>query len=188
MDDLNRTNTAATVLSIEDLRAHLNVDGVDSDAVIMACQRAAVDMVERECGIQIGPGQYTLVTDFPQGRSDIVLPRPPLTAVSSVTYVAPDGTSLTLDPDVARVSTARPGRLALRPGRSWPETAGGGAVTIVYTAGNSLGQVPEALLHTIRLLTGHYFENREGTSTLTIKEVPLAVASILNQFRFVEAI
>ncbi|MGC4031475.1 MAG: hypothetical protein QM754_07035 [Tepidisphaeraceae bacterium] len=186
--ELTRNNTAATVLELSDLKDHLSVDGSDSDTVITACQRAAVDMIERETNTQVGPGQYTLVTDFPQSRADIVLPKPPLVSVESVTFTAPDGTSLTLEPDVFRVSTSRPGRLVLRPGRSWPTTAGGGAVTIVYTSGNDLGQVPEALLHCVRLLTGHFFDNREGTSTLTIKEVPLAVASIVNQFRFVEAV
>ena len=186
--ELTRINTAASVLDLGDIKDHLGVDGADSDGVIMACQRAAVDLIERECRIQIGPGKYTLVCDFPQGRGDIVLPLPPLIAVESVTYIDRDGNSLTLGPDVVRVSHSRPGRIGLLPDRSWPESAGSNAVTINYTAGNALGQVPESLLHAVRLLTGSFFENREGTSTLTIKEVPFAVQMILNQFRFVEAL
>lgn len=186
--ELTRTSTTAAVLDIGDLRDHLSLDDSSLDTVVNACQRAAVDLVERETNTQIGPGAYTLVTDFPPGRGDIVLPKPPLVAVQSVTYLDPAGNSMTLDPSVYRVSHSRPGRLVLRAHHSWPATAGDGSVTITFTAGYALTQVPEALLHAVRLLTGSYLENREATSPLTIKEVPYAVDLLLNQFRFLEAV
>jgi uncharacterized phiE125 gp8 family phage protein len=186
--ELTRTSTTAVVLDLADLKDHLSIDGAESDAVIMACQRAAVDLIERECGIQIGPATFTLTTDFPPRGGDITLPKPPLVSVDSVQYLTPNGTSLNLGTNAFRASLSRPGRLRPTPGRSWPETAGGGAVTIDYAAGNALNQVPEGLLHAIRLLTGHYFENREATSLMTVKDVPFAVEMILNQFKFVEAV
>ena len=186
---LIRTSTTATILDVLDIKDHCGIDGADLDAVLNACQRAAVDFIERECGIQVGPGEFVFTTDFPAGAA-IVLPKPPLASVEVVTFIDPAGNDMALDPSEYRVNTGmRPGRLKPRPGLSWPATIGGGdAVTIEYTAGWPLGSVPEGLLHAIRLLTGHYFENREATSTLTIKEVPFAVESLLNQFRFVESV
>ena len=185
---LIRTSTTATILDPLDIKDHCGVDGVDFDAVLSACQRGALDFIERECGIQIGPGEYTLTTDFPPGR-EIVLPKPPLAGVQAVTFTGPAGATQTLDPTEYRVSLTRPGRLVLMPGRAWPATIEGGeAVTIEYTAGWPLGQVPEGLQAALRLCTAHLFENREATSPLTIKEVPFALESLMNQFRFVEAV
>ena len=186
---LIRTSTTATILDVLDIKDHCGVDGAELDAVLAACQRAAVDFIERECGIQIGPGQFVFTTDFPAGR-EIILPKPPLVSVEQVTFIDAGGDEPQLDQWEYRVNaTASPGRIVLRPGCSWPATDHGGeAVTIEYTAGWPLGSTPEGLCHAIRLLTGHLFENREATSTLTIKEVPFALASLLNQFRFVEAV
>ncbi|HEX8323913.1 MAG TPA: head-tail connector protein [Tepidisphaeraceae bacterium] len=186
--DLVRTSTAATVLDIGDVRDHLGIDGTGLDPVLNACQRAAVDVIERECNIQIGPATFVLTTDFPACRGDITLPKPPVVAVQSVAYIDAAGNTQTLDPTAYRVGTARPGRLLVRPGRTWPETARGGAVTITFTAGHALNNLPESLLHAVRLLVGHYFENREATSTLTVKDVPFEVEMILNQHRFMEAV
>lgn len=186
---LIRTSTTATILDVLDIKDHCGVDGADLDAVLAACQRAAVDFIERECGIQIGPGEFEFTTDFPPGR-EIILPKPPLVSVGVVTFIDPAGDESQLDQWEYRVNaTTRPGRIILRPDYSWPSTEDGGdAVTIQYTAGWPLGSVPEGLCHAIRLLTGHFVENREATSTLTIKEVPFAVESLLNQFRFMEAV
>lgn len=186
---LIRISTTPTILDAMSIKEHCGVDGADLDAVLDACQRAAVDFIERECRIQIGPGSFTFTTDFPAGR-EIVLPTPPLVSVQAVLFTGPAGDTQTLDQSGYRVNAAaRPGRIALRPGFSWPATDDGGdAVAIEYTAGYDLAQVPEGLKHAIRLLTAHFAENREATSTLTIKEVPFAVEALLNQFRFVEAV
>ncbi len=44
--------------------------------------------------------------------------------------------------------------------------------------------VPEALVHAVRLLAGHYYENREASIVgVSITEIPFGVADIVADFR-----
>jgi uncharacterized phiE125 gp8 family phage protein len=58
-------------------------------------------------------------------------------------------------------------------------------VEINFTAGYGAlaSAVPERLKLAIKILTAHYFENREALSTLDLKEVPLSVATLIADFR-----
>lgn len=66
-------------------------------------------------------------------------------------------------------------------------TADGEAIDITDTGtGTSfLGVVPGPVLAAMKLLIGHLYENRETTSPLTIKEVPLAAKSLLTMERII---
>src|SRR5207244_2259318 len=84
-----------------------------------------------------------------------------------------------------------PGRLVLRPGKSWPDTDGSaGNVQVYFTAGYSddASLVPAGLLHGIRLMVGHYYENREAATDRRIDAIPLAVESLIQQAMFPEAV
>jgi len=58
----------------------------------------------------------------------------------------------------------------------------GGTAIDVGTAGTGnlyFGEMPETIKAAMKLLIGHWYENREDTSPLTIKDVPRAVDSLL---------
>ena len=45
------------------------------------------------------------------------------------------------------------------------------------------GCIPKPIEQAILLLIGHFYNNRETTSTLTVKEVPLAYEYLLQQYK-----
>lgn len=64
-------------------------------------------------------------------------------------------------------------------------TAGGTAVAITSagTGTNFLGEVPEALRSALKLLLAHWFEHREASADVALREVPLAVEALCWPYR-----
>ena len=102
----------------------------------------------------------------------IFVPRPPLLAVSSIVYLATDGTSTTLDSgDYRVVTSSHPGRIEEAYGEVWPSTRGViGDVVITHTAGygTAASSVPVALRQAVLLMAAHLFEQREPVLTGSI--------------------
>lgn len=98
----------------------------------------------------------------------IVLPRPPLVSVTSVTYTDTDGTSATLSSDDYHVDTAsEPGRIVLKYGESWPTATlqTSNPIVIRFVAGyGDAEDVPEWAKWAIKVMVADRYENREATT------------------------
>ena len=110
--------------------------------------------------------------------------QPPLRSVQSVSYVAGNGSIVTLDPASYYVDTdSTPGRIAPAVGCGWPHARQQpGAVAITYVAGfDNLDPKIRIAKTAAKLLLGNYYENREavGSKALGV-EVPFAVQSMLD--------
>jgi uncharacterized phiE125 gp8 family phage protein len=162
-------------------KAHCRIDLNDDDALVDGLIKAAREWCENRIGQQFMPATWRLKLDrFPSWT--IELPRPPLTAVSSVVYLDTAGASQTLSSSLYRVDTdSMPGRLTPAYSQLWPVTYSvTSAVTITYTAGYaSASAVPQSIKQAILLLVGHWYENREATSDANLREIPQAVESLL---------
>lgn len=120
-------------------------------------------------------------------RGTLYLPKPPLGAVSQISYFDPTTqVSTILDPSKYLVDPYTvPARIMPSYGNVWPTTWEVlNAVTISYTAGFSAdgSLVPESLKTAIRLLVAHWYAHREAvdlSSTQQLVPVPLAVQSLL---------
>jgi uncharacterized phiE125 gp8 family phage protein len=87
-----------------------------------------------------------------------------LQSVTSIIYVATDGTSTTLATTEYQVdATTEPGRVAPAYGKIWPVTrAQMSAVTVVFVAGyGAASAVPDLIKTAMRLLVGCWYEQRE---------------------------
>lgn len=119
----------------------------------------------------------------------LALPRPPLQAVVSVSYVDADGVEQTLPAGAYMVDTrSSPGRLRLRPDLEWPavqaESLGG--IVFRYRAGyGDKGEdVPADITSAMLMLIGHLYENRETSISGTIITlVPMGVEQLLWPYR-----
>lgn len=117
----------------------------------------------------------------------IRIPRPPLQSVTSIKYYDTDDTEYTLSSSSYLVDTAsEPGRVILNSGESWPSSVTlrpANAVVIRFVAGYGDDQedVPETTQQAIRLLVGHWYENREAVSTTGAvpKDLPFGVRALL---------
>ena len=103
-----------------------------------------------------------------------------MTALTSIKYDDTDDTEQTYSSanywtDLLSV----PARVQVK--TSWPSTkVKPGAVRIRLAAGYAtVTEIPAVLLHAVKLLVGHWYENREATNTLTIKDIPLGIDALL---------
>jgi uncharacterized phiE125 gp8 family phage protein len=198
------TAPAAEPLTTEEVKAHLRVDISDDDTLINSLTTAAREHVEHLTRRQLMPATWRLSLDSfpgnfqrrgawfretPEG-TDILLPRPALTAITHIKYYDASGVLQTLSTDVYSAQTDdEPGRVTLKYGQQWPDTQDvANAVVITYTSGYSTGSdavtsaaaVPKSLKQAILLLVAHWYENREAAGRMS-EEVAFAVTNLCAQ-------
>lgn len=144
---------------------------------------AARQYVEAATGRSLITRTLELVLDrFPRGP--IALSRGPVQAVSSVVYRDPAGIEQTMDPATYLVDEIDGGVAALR--YPWPSTAERfDAVRVRYVAGyGDAGDVPATYKQAMRLLVGHWFDQRSDVVIgATPAQIPHGVKRLLNQAR-----
>jgi len=127
-----------------------------------------------------------------QPKDQILLPKPSLLSVESIKSIGLDGIQVTMDPATYDVEVGTlPGRITLGYLQAWPLTRNQrNCVTIDFTAGYGADGtfVPGAIKAAIKLLIGHWYENREAVilSRYSVAEVPLTVDALLAAHQVVE--
>jgi uncharacterized phiE125 gp8 family phage protein len=121
-------------------------------------------------------------------ENSICLLRSPLISVSSVSYYDGNGVqrTLTAGDDYLVDPTSCPGRIFPAQGKNWPATQDRpGAVLVTYTAGYASREaIPGTMVHALRLLLGHWFENREAVTLKSdAAELPMGVQFLLDKVR-----
>ena len=184
----------ATAPSVEpvttaEAKAHLRVDISDDDTLIGSLVTAARALVEQNTRRALVTQTWDLFADeWPEGRA-FVLPMAPLQSVTGV-YYTPDGSSEATFASANYVVDAKsePGRVMLQSAASWPgdtlEEVNG--VRVRFVAGYGLAAaVPEPLKMAIKLIVGHWYENREAVAVTGAipKEMPMAVDYLLWPYR-----
>jgi len=174
---LVRVNDLTTEpVTLADMKAHLRVDGTDEDTYIMSLITAARRQVEDRTWRSLGTETWRQELD---GFPDVIeLYRCPVAGITSLKYIDADGALQTMaNTDYRSDLNSAPARLFPAYGSVWPVTRSDPvAVQITYTT----SQDPEPqLLHAIKLLVAHWFENREAVTSLKLLEVPMALNSLL---------
>lgn len=114
----------------------------------------------------------------------IQLHRPPLQTVSYVKYTDSAGVVTTWDTSNYVVDANKePGRVVLAYGKTWPTatltTSSAIQIRFVVGYGDAASNVPEEYKAAIKLLLAHLYVNREATTELALREVPMAVEALL---------
>lgn len=130
---------------------------------------------------------WALVLDGFPSVDWIDLPRPPLVSVTHLKYYGTGGTATTMTAANYIVDAySEPGRLYLAYGESWPtETlrpANGVEVQFLAGYGSVASLVPFEIKQAIKLVVGHWYENRETTGRMgaaELNEIPLGAESLL---------
>jgi uncharacterized phiE125 gp8 family phage protein len=179
------TAPAAEPLSVSQLKTHLRIDHNDEDddledLIIEARQKLESDM--RRAFIT---QTWRMSLDGWPTLDEILLPRPPLQSVTSIVYKDSEGTPTTWSSSAYIVDTdSEPGRIVLAYGETWPSLtlypANPIQVTFVPGYGDGADDVPGNVKRALKLLCGHWYENREGTVSGTIaRDIPMAVESLI---------
>jgi uncharacterized phiE125 gp8 family phage protein len=124
---------------------------------------------------------------FPEAGGDIIIPRSAVSAISTITYIADDASTVTLTSGtdfrlVTGLAVARIRKPVATATEAWPITLPiEDAVRVTFTAGTT---VPTAAKQAILLLVGHWYANREaevvGSSTSSLN---LTVRALLDAVR-----
>ncbi len=176
---------AEPVVTLDETRLHLRVDGYDESDLIEALVEAATAQAEAFCRRRFLTQQWRVTLDaFPSGA--IALPWPPLVSIESVAYVDKDGVVQTVPPGDYVVRTAEtPGEVGLAHGNSWPSArAEPGAVRVEFTCGyGAPAAVPHAIRRAVLLVVGTLFANRETVAPVAMQPIPHAAEWLLGPYR-----
>ena len=189
------TVTPISVVGIDNLKEHLQVatDVSDDDALITAYLNAAWALAEAHTWRQFLTAEYRYtLLDFTAQRKglrhrmgSILSPRPALQSIVSVEYLDGDGATVELVEDTDFIVDDENDIAAIWPAidTSWPSVRRNHpkAVTITYTAGygDTLADMPDMLLHAVKLQVGSWWMNRESVSEKAMKELPAATKALL---------
>lgn len=169
-------------ITVAEALAHVKADSNDEESWFEAAIDAAREWIEDNCNRTLLTTTWAMTLDeFP---GCIVLPRPPVQSVTSIVYTDSEGASQTLDAADYVVDTGNPLRCRVVPayGETWPDTRDQiASVVVTYVAGETLvSNLSPRVRHAMKLLVGHFYENREATLTGTIsKEVEFSVTALL---------
>lgn len=172
----------AEPVSLDRAKAHLRVDHADDDAVISIIIQAARAHVEKACGVRFS--SRTGVTLKCDAFSDFDrLPEVPVTSVSSVSYVDPNGDTQTLSTNVYELrADGIEAAIVLKSGQSWPATQDGSRITVTATLGYS--SPPEDMAFAMLLLISHFYDNRSAVAIgEAAAELPFSVNALMCNHR-----
>lgn len=184
MDLVLTTPPAVEPVTLVAAKDHLRILHATEDALINRVIRAVRMHVEKRLGRALIQQGWTMRLDRFPASGEIAVPKPPLIAVTEVTYVDRDGEVQTLDPDAYQEVRGPLSSRIVRRG-AWPATARNAhAVEITFTAGYGAEptDVPDDLAHAMLLLIEHFYHNRGETGDGPITVNPVASERLLGPF------
>lgn len=179
------TEPALEPVTVDEVMDQANIDVHDQPELLQGYITAARIMVEKDVARSLMTQTIKLRMDeFP--GFEIMLERPPVQSVSSITYVDTDGTTQTLSSSLYETDlSSEPARVRPAYGRVWPFTRYmSNAVTVTYVAGySSAADVPQTAKLAIKLLASHWYRNREAVGQAG-DEVAFAYTALINRLKW----
>lgn len=169
-------------ITVADLRAHLRLDDDADEGALPGFIAAARRAVEARGGLALIAQVWRLEFDRAPAR-ELVLPRSPVSAILSVETIGADGGAQAIAPELYETVAGPVGRVLAR--APWPRLGRElAAYRIEFAAGwANAAAAPEELKLAVRMLAGHFFENREGAAAERIFAVPQAVDALIGPHR-----
>jgi uncharacterized phiE125 gp8 family phage protein len=187
MSSILLTPPAIEPISLAEAKAFLRVEHDDDDDVITALVAGARIYVEAQTRRALITQTWRLVHDAWPRNGEVAVRPAPLRMLEAVRVYDGQGAPLEVEVDAFVVDTAG-ARLVFAPWTmpqpGWPVAGIELDVTVGY--GDAATDVPEPLRQAIRLLVGHWYENRGLVSPDTAAPVlPLTVPALLAPYRLV---
>jgi uncharacterized phiE125 gp8 family phage protein len=182
--EITGTANEASIVSTADLKTFLRVDHSDEDTLIESIRSAAIEYVQNYCNVQLGDVTAVMYLDNFKGTWEI--PIGPVRSITSIVYNNTPSTTLTLATSQYYSDLKRkPARITtISPPTVHPDTSNG--VQVTMELGYLEAEVPDGLVHAVKLLVAHFYENRNIVVVGTISsEVPNLIHSLLNPYRVI---
>lgn len=166
MLNLSVVTPPTETVTFAEMQAHLRV-GSEEQTLIESLTTAARDWCELIARRAFVTQTFQVTTDRWPGLDGWQLPFAPLVSVDHIKYYTTDNVLHTLSASIYQVEVScNPGRVILAFNQTWPgdELRPGFPIVIQYQAGyGAASAVPQRYKQAIKLLTAHWFENREAT-------------------------
>ncbi len=188
MDLILVTPPALEPLSLQEVKDHLRVDGMEEDSYIEPLIKPAREWAEAFLNRALITQTWDLFLErFPRSsRTQIEIPLPALQQIVSVKYQDELDVEQTWSNTLYTVDTNREmGRIIPNVNETYPNTFGHiHDVTIQFVAGYGLNQqdVPRAIMQGMLLKIGHWFERREESSVVPLNRIPDGVKDLLTPY------
>lgn len=172
-------------VTVSGAKDHLRVETNADDALIGSLITTARTHVEHLTNRALVTQTLRFTTnDF---ASTVILPRAPVTSVSSISLLDTDGNSTVVTSGTFVVDTTRvPHRLQLLANQDLPslDLEKANAVTVDFVAGyGNAADVPEPLKAAIQLLVGHLYENREPVVIgAAVNQLPMTFKALIDSY------
>lgn len=182
-------------LSLVEAKLHLRVDPdrLEDDDLIKLLITATRELVEAYVHRPLIAQTWDLSLDGSPCGPYLELPLPPVSAVSSITYIDVNGDPQTWsaalwDKVLPAGPKAEPARVFPIYGGFWPQTQDiPNAFTVRFVAGYGTepSAVPASIRAAMKLLLGHLYEHREAVSVsnTVVQEIPLGIQALLWPFK-----
>lgn len=164
------TGPSEEPVTLAKAKAHLRIDHDDENALVEDWIKSARELAEAHTGRRFVTQQVRMtLAAFPcHPDANIRLPVGPVASVDAFSYTDEAGATQVLAADVNYQAWLdhNPPLLAPPAYESWPTTKGGAlkAVTIVFTVGTAVADVPGSVATAILLTLGYWDQNRgDGT-------------------------
>lgn len=178
---------ASEPVTVEEVKAHLRVDGAAEDVLIGSLILTSRLHIEAALALALIDQSWTLQLDrWPRG-GEVEIPMSPLNAITSVRVKGADGNWITLPQTSYLVDLAsKPPRLVwnstTRPDPGVPAMG----IEIAFEAGfgPNPAHVPAPIKHALLLLIAHWYEHREAIDVGSgSARIPEAVSDLIAPFR-----
>lgn len=170
-------------VTLEQAKAHCRVDGTDEDGLIGSLIAAATGHLDGWNGI-LGRCLVTQTwrQDFDRLERELRLPMPAASIVS-ITYVDATGIESTFEVPTHALKAEELGSFVDVGCTVLPPPATNTRVGVTFIAGSAPDEVAAPIRQALLLLIGHWYANREAVAPTTLKELPMAVSSLLAPYR-----
>jgi uncharacterized phiE125 gp8 family phage protein len=177
-------------VELADAKAHARVEVDNDDALISGLIRAATSYAETYTQRALLTQQWEMQLDaFAHDCRWIEIPKPPLITLDGILYLDGNGDEQVWGADNYRViapkgPTAAPARVVLKHSLRWPTVlAEPNSIFVRFTAGYGVlpHDVPDDIVHAIKVHVAEMYENRESTvlTGAVLQEVPFSVNHLL---------
>lgn len=183
------TAAASHPVTRTEAKSHCRVDISTDDDFIDGLIAAATEAVQIRTGRQLINATFRASWESWPRESEFRLLREPLVSVSHVKYYDDTETLQTLSSSLYYVdSDSTPPCVEMKPGAAIPslyyERPGLIQITFVAGYGSDATNVPASLKHAIKLLVGHWYENREAHITNGYaRELPDGVKALCDSYK-----
>jgi uncharacterized phiE125 gp8 family phage protein len=171
---------ASNWIPLAELRLHLKQDTTNDDDLITDWLAGAVAVCEHATGRSFGEQTLEFAIDEFPSTVAIALPRGTVMSITSVKYIDTSSVEQTIDSGSYMLDDySTPAFLIPAYGTDWPDTLETvNAVKVRYVAGSAT--IPAAVKNAIKLMVGHWDQNREAAANKDIRAIAFGVESLLS--------